>query len=250
MRARTAPEAQSKAANALDFYRGAANFALVGNIWHASASDGAKPLNELLLGPSYTLHDPSGAPAIEMYWYEPHYRKFSTITCIGEKWQRAHSVALTMRKQINRSQYGDELYRTMIRYCRTLDSGDPGLVLLRLWGVLESLTGTVRDRGDELVRRAAGMYRESAVVRGTLEVMRNRRNRIAHAGVDDESDREDVVMLHRFVARGILLAFQKSTKYSGLDEIGQFLALPNSKAELERGIELRRDAILFRRAGK
>jgi hypothetical protein len=244
--ARTIAEAQSKASDSLDFYRAALNYAFVSPTWDEFTSDSAKPLNVLLLGPSYSLHEPSGHPATEMYWYEPWFRKHDPLRCGTDKWNRAHALASTMRKRIAGSRYGEDLYRIMIQYCRTLDSGDVDVVLLRLWGLLEPLTGTGFGRSDDLVKRAAALFHDSDVVRGTLEILRQRRNQIAHIGAAEQSIREDMVVLHRVVAQAIGLAFQKSGEYSSTEEIGVFLSLPSEASELRRGIKLRRDAMRFR----
>jgi len=243
--ARSHNEAQARASDALDFLRGSINFGLNASKWTEINSDETRPLNHVLLGPCHTLHNLDGTIASEQFWYEPNFREFDAVRVDSKKWKTAFDFFPKMRTQIRRSNYGESLHRLIIRYCRTLDSGDPSSVHLHLWGILETVTGTVDDRYKVLIKRAGNLFQESELVRSTLQVMRTRRNRIVHAGVQEESRREDNVMLHLIAVTAIILAFKKSNTFTGFDEIGRFLALPNDKKALQRGLELHEEALEF-----
>jgi hypothetical protein len=66
-------EAVESALNGLNLLRGIWNFYLNYPVaWRRSAGQ-RNPVNEIVLGPIHSLHEPSGKLAVEYNWYEPDY---------------------------------------------------------------------------------------------------------------------------------------------------------------------------------
>lgn len=151
-----------------------------------------------------------------------------------------------MRSLIRKCRFGVRLEEVMIRYCRALDCVDQNTAFLKLWGVLEYVTNTGRMSYEHTVRRASYIYRDPFLQRPVLQGLCESRNRSVHAGVDDIA-RESVVRLHRFVADMILFLLQTSSFFASQEEVGRFLSLPDGKEELMRGVQLRKEALRFKR---
>jgi hypothetical protein len=248
-KARTISEAMYAGLERLDFIRGCWNFMLNRLLWSQDGPHGARPINQLRVGPIHTVHLPSGKSAGEVWWYEllPTLDPFTIYT--GGKWTKMDEQANAIRAAISETDLGPDLKKIIVRYCRALDGVDHEMVLLQLWGILETLTATGGDRYDATIARVQFLYDDEPLVGYALEMLRDRRNRTAHAGAGGSNPRVAAMQLHRFVAALLTFALQVSGRFRSLDEFGQFLAMPRDVRRLKQEIEVRRIALRFRDKG-
>ena len=222
----------------LDFVRAIWNLFRNRSRWRISLGNRGRPINDILLGPIHTLHHPDGAPASEIFWWEPSYvephspvdltQDLSEMRTF-ERWVRAHLAASSMRL---------ELEGILNRYVRALDERDLNPALVTLWGVLEDLTGTrTGDTHKVTVRRAAFVFKDGEFRKLVLNHLREWRNRIVHEGRGTGEGERMVQELQHHVA--VLLGFLLSNAktFRSFDEVGRFLDLPPDPDILSRRIK-------------
>jgi hypothetical protein len=244
VKGKTLSAAHSAAMRTLDLVRGAMNFSLNRGLHSAIANESA-PVNRVLCGPVQTLHHQDGTLACDAFWYDPFFRAPHPLPTINQAWKRAASVFLDIRALIKRSAFGEEIEEAIVRYCRALDSPDPNSAFLKLWGVLEFVTGTGRLPYAHTVRRCSFLYGDPLLERPILENLCEARNRSVHAG-SDNLERKNVVRLHRFVADTLTFILQGSRFFTSLSEAGQFMSLSPDHEHLKRLLKLHREAVKFK----
>jgi len=247
-RARTIYEALDQALERLDLTRGIWNYILNRGVWSQSGPRENQPINELRIGPIHTMHRPDGTPvSTDMWWYELFQFRDPFSFDATRKWRNMAERENAIRAVLRETDLGPELRKVIVRYCRALDGGDHDLVLLQLWSLLETLTGTTQGRGyDETIRRTEFLYGDEPLVHHVLESLRVRRNRLAHAGAGGSEARKTALVLHRFVGELLECALQLSGRFSNLDEMGRFLAMSRDDVSLKKEIDVRRMALKFR----
>jgi hypothetical protein len=124
-----------------------------------------------------------------------------------------------------------------------LDSFEWETSFLRLWGVLETLTGTQPYESHDLtVKRAAFLYAdpERELHMQVLNHLRHYRNRSVHRGEGSETIEAYMYQLKRYVE--VLLFFHLTSDYrfESLAKAAEFLDLPPKPADLRRTFEERR----------
>ncbi|GAH63122.1 unnamed protein product, partial [marine sediment metagenome] len=157
--AKSHDEAANKALDALDLIRGIWNFFENRKQGIRISSGKRYPVNKYILGPLHTLHKPDGKLATENWWYNLEYvyqiRPYDPSRVIGKLYKFESSV----RKLIQKSKYSSEIDTAILRYTRALDLTNWEDAFLRLWSVLEYLTGMNRnDRYEVIVKRAAFVF--------------------------------------------------------------------------------------------
>jgi hypothetical protein len=194
------------------------------------------------------MHRPDGSPAsTDIWWYELFPTKDPFSVDLSRKWQHMDGRANAIRAAVTETGLGPELRKVIVRYCRALDGGDHELVLLQLWSILETLTATGGDRYDTTIQRVRFLYHDEPLIWYVLEMLRDRRNRTAHAGTGGIEARKAAVQLHRFVAELMEFAFQLSGRFKSLEEMGQFLSMARDDTKLKAEIAIRQTALRFRR---
>jgi hypothetical protein len=207
---------------------------------------GFKPVNGILLGPLHTLHGTDGAMALPgQWWYSGHPFNVEALTArTGLKNLKTRERMI--RKQLQRCAFGDSLAGCILRYGRALDAFDLNSALLRLWAVLEDLTGTPKGNYDVLVKRASFLWEDYAEARLVLNYLREHRNQLAHAG-SDPADIERLLYQLKVYVEGILwFLIYRAHEFASFDQFFAFLDLPPEVSDLRASIRQRRQAIAVR----
>lgn len=236
-------EAADKAINAIDILRGIWNlFYNRGRIYIFGAR---KPVNNVVIGPLQTLHLPNGTLATELYWYEPSYQgplKVSTL----KDYKTLYKFQENLRKSLKKSTFSDFLETSLIRYTRALDTRDLENSFLKLWGLLESLTQTsVNDSHKVTVRRASFLFSERNYAKQVLNHLREYRNNAVHFGKDNYNIQTFVDQLREFVEFMLLFLINNKLAFKNLDEVAQFLDLPDNSITLRSKIKMLNNALRF-----
>lgn len=233
--AKSYDEAANKALDALDLIRGIWNF--FENRKHGMRISSGKrnPVNKYILGPLHTLHKPNGKLATESWWYDLEYvyqiRPYDPSRVIGKLYKFESSV----RKLIQKSKYSSDIDTAILRYTRALDLTNWEDAFLRLWSVLEHLTGTSpSDKYKVTVRRAAFVFGGEKYARQVLTHLRDYRNRAVHSGSENHDIGAYMYQLKRFVEA--LMEFHLGNKYGfkSLADASRVLDLPCDRQELRK----------------
>lgn len=234
-------EAAEKALGALDLLRGMWNFALNRRRWTQSTNERRKPVNKVLLGPVQSLHHPDGSLASAVDWYEYDYVEPIRGVVFKSRWEMAKKEEEGIRACLARSFYRPEIEEAIKRYTRALDLREWDSAFVRMWGLLEDLTGT--ESGDHhgvTVKRAAFLYPRSErdLHVQVLNHLRGYRNSSVHAGEGSADIEAYLYQLKRYVEEVLRFHVQAAWSYgfSSIKEAAHFLDQPPEPADLDRKI--------------
>ena len=146
---------------------------------------------------------------------------------------------------MEKSLYGEEIENAIIRYSRSLDERDWNHAFIKLWGVLELLTDTIRKSHDETIKRVAFMYLEYEYYLQILQQLRDYRNRTIHADAENSEIESFLYQLKNFVEGLIFFHVRNTYGFKSIEEAGNFLALPRTKEALILRAESARYALKF-----
>jgi len=194
-----------------------------------------EPVNKIILGPLHSLHLPGGELATETFWFEPSYRAPVKAHRVAADLSKLRNLQRNTWTLLRASRYAPDLRHAIIKYARALDERDWHAAFLKMWGILESLTGTARDESyDVTIRRAAFVFSEHEYVTQVLKVLREQRNRLVHASASSEGIEVYLYQLKNFVEA--LLEFHLATKprFESISQAGEFLSLPSCESTLRQ----------------
>ena len=161
VKARSVEEAYEVGQNAIDFVRGLWNLCWnMGGQGFRISSGRAAPVNKILLGPTRTVHNADGELAEENFWYNPgYYGPMPLANRLTEKWDAIQKFERKARRAIKRSASSTLLTRLVVRYVRSLDEEILETSFLKLWTLLEILTGTrPGDSYDLTIKRTSRLF--------------------------------------------------------------------------------------------
>lgn len=188
--ARCSSSAFRKALDSLDLLRGIWNlFYGYKSFREASGRSKFRPMNQIVLGPVYSLHRPDGSLADFPYsWWDPFYVEPQRPCLIDQRYDGLRRYELDVRKKLQASPFERLLTRTLLHHVRALDHRDPAAAFSRLWAVLESLTFTgSNDNHATTVNRASAIYPDFPYRRAALDYLRRQRNAHTHI-LEEEED--------------------------------------------------------------
>jgi hypothetical protein len=260
-RGRSHWEAVIRALDALDLLRGIWNFAL--RKWSRTTGGARRPVNQLLLGPVHSLHDPDGSLAPMLDWHESaeyieseYIKPVYSSRELSQRWTEVKKREEDIRQWLARSAYAARLEDALRRYTRALDSFDWGASFLRLWGLLETLTGTQPHESHDLtVKRATFLYedQEREFHVQVLNHLRHYRNRSVHGGESSETIEAYLYQLKRYVEELLLFHLDPPNycRFKTIAQAAAFLDLPPDPADLRRKVgELHRESKSARAAAE
>ncbi|MDI4633842.1 hypothetical protein J7U46_12355 [Pelomonas sp. V22] len=243
--ARSSFEAGTKALDALDLLRGELNlFANTG--WRKTYGGPQTPVNQVRLGPLHTLHRPNGDNTdIDLYWYDPQYTQGHSFLNLRTAGSKVLSNVAIFRRKMVRLPYRATIEDALIRYARCLDTNDLDASVVKLWGVLELLTGTGRDSYEKTIRRASFIFSDGQRHRLVLEHLRRYRNRSVHAGKVGEDMEIEVFQLKKYVEHLLRFHVLNNFAFQSFNEACAFLDHSHNAAQLKKQIATLRAALKF-----
>jgi hypothetical protein len=246
-RGRTPLEAANRALDALNFWRSLWCFASNYRVGIAYHSPVELPRNEFRIGPIHTIHEMDGRLASGAFHYETPFvshdypgRPKSLSKPEIARLERSEEILL---RQLVLMKYGDGLKNVLREYVSILDMPSNEGGFIRLWKVLEALTGTEHADYDVLVKRASAVYKDRKLAKLLLEHLRNSRNLTTH----DLSETADIRMCFqhalKFVHSMLFVHINNAGKFSSFKEAGEFLShIASGRAQIERQTFLVREA--------
>lgn len=210
-------------------------------------SDSDRPVNRIALGPVHIVYDTYGNAVPNICWYEPNFRN-DVVLVEQNRLSRMKRFWMDAEKHLRQSRYRVAIDELLVRYVRALDQRNGAESFFQLWGILESLTGSVGDQHKVTVRRTCSLFLNREVVEQELHVLRLLRNRHAHVGEQPYGSEQCMVRLQSIVNRVLEFHIGNRFRFENLSEASEFLDLPLSRKQLERGKRLRQFALEFHRA--
>lgn len=116
------------------------------------------PINVIRLGEHHTVHLANGAAAGQTVWYEPNFSAAKVFSVKSPT--TVHKNCVTQRLRLKKAAYSEKLSAALLRYVRALDERDMNSAFLRLWSVLETLTGDGAADHEKLVQRCSFLFKD------------------------------------------------------------------------------------------
>jgi len=140
-----------------------------------------------------------------------------------------------IRKRLRGHPYRNFIDTTVALYSRAFEDRDQTTVLIRLWNLLERLTGTVNAQFANTVKRSAALWSETAWSTLLLQHLRRRRNAIVHEDASGSTNPDRLVwQAKRFVDRLIIFHITWGRRFRTLSSVANFLDLPPSIEDLKK----------------
>lgn len=196
-----------------------------------------RPLAPVVVGPTHTLHLPTGELALDTYWWRigfaaPESREFE------DKWSAVQKHTAWARRRIARAPIRQWLEGGFRRYAVALDVTDWETAFAKLWAVLEYLTCTGSANYDVTMRRALFLRSaERQLQRQILHHLKDFRNSVVHHDTWSRDTEQLIWHLKVFVDHLLVFLIQRCNYFESPDEVGQFLDLPRSRRLLVKGAE-------------
>lgn len=242
-RGRSIHEAAGRALDAIDLRRAVWNFSLNRRQWKRNVNERRRPVNRVILGPVHSLHNLDGSLASEIDWYEHDYVEPIPGDMLQQRWKGVEHEDGEIRKLLATSAYRDKLEEFLRRYTRALDTREWESAFVRLWGLLEDMTGTrPTDSHDITISRAVFHYaaQNRNLHKQILNHLKNYRNASVHAGEASEAIETYLYQLKRYVED--LLKFHLESHpasnpgFETFEEAVRFLSQPADPAAARKKI--------------
>jgi hypothetical protein len=253
VRAGTPQEAYEKAIDSLDRFRAIINLLANGGRGlnpFASFSGPRHAVNRFRRGPYQTVHNADGSLAAEMIWYEPRwFHAAKTIKFGGPEAKSRENI----RKWWRRAKSGplaEHLGKGLLRYCHALDNHDTDATLLRLWGVLELVTGTTNAKYDQTVARITRMFSDSDEARLVANHIRIQRNETVHAASSPDNRLIDAIIFQAetLSRRALKFCLFEGRRFKDTQEMYNFLDYSIDLTALDRHRKLMAEFSEYRTA--
>lgn len=236
--AKSNAEAVNTALDSIDLIRGIWNLYLNGKSFRITFGGKPQPVNNIILGPIHFLHYPSGKLASEsVWWYEKTYIAGIKPTQIRDI-SKLYKFQSTVWKDLGKSHYKEDLENIFIRYARALDDRNWDNSFIRLWGILECITDTVKATQKETIKRAAFYYKDYSFAYQILEQLREFRNGFVHANTENHDIESYLYQLKTIVEDLLILNLTNTFGFRSIEEFGSFLNLPHDLEALNSKIAL------------
>jgi hypothetical protein len=147
-----------------------------------------------------------------------------------------------LRRQLRLIKYKEELKQILREYVSILDTPSNEGSFIRLWTLLEKLTGGVAGKSDYdlMVKRAASVFRDRTAAMLILRHLKDARNLTTHELRSDGDLSMCFQQTLQYVHALLRLHFHDAGLYDSLQEVGEALSLAS---ESERSL-IRRQHLL------
>jgi hypothetical protein len=244
--ARHPHEAVHKCLASLDTYR-ALCCLFVNPRMQIAFSTEKTPINIMVLGGLHSLHKANGRLNNRAeYWYEPYPRPRAPVTIQPDRAKTIRHKIDRVISRIERSQYKQRLYSSLLRYVRALDETDENSAAIKAWGALESLSIEANEPTDAVIHRCSFLMSDSELHSQHLEALRKFRNENVHAGEYSEEARTYCFQLQFYFYLLLMFHVHHCDYFGSFEEASRFLDLPSDRKELKRRKEFIEKAISFR----
>ena len=210
-------------------------------------SEPDKPINTVLLAPYMTVHDPTGAMSVDMYWYNrwPDWltEKVRSQADIEEIQNQTEKV----RKLLRKLPWRDRAELALSRHYLAFGQCDLDASFLDGWRLLEAIGGHSREKSETLVKRAAWFFEEREEYYQIGLHLMHRRNLISHGRpVRDESNEGLAFQMKEFLTPFLHVFLTNPFNFRDTEELWNFCDLPVDKTTRQRQAHLLECSAKFR----
>jgi hypothetical protein len=234
-------DAHTLASDSIDCLRGMLNLFINSNLGVSPFGRIGRPhaVNRFRVGPYRTVHKLDGSLATETFWYE-HRWLHETPSVKFSATEKFRKNLQSWWSRLQQNSLKDHIKQGLLRYCRALDLHDAEPALTEMWGALETLTGTQREKGDLTVDRIVQLFIDRDEARQVANHIRVRRNATVHAARTLNQQEADAILVHAetLVSRALFFCLGDGKRFSNRNELYQFLDLRLDAAKLNRMIAL------------
>jgi hypothetical protein len=198
-------------------------------------------VNRFRSGPYRTVHKVDGSLATETLWYEHRWLHESpTVKFTDEGREKFKKNLQGWWLKLQNNPLRNHIRQGLLRYCRALDLHDTEPALLEMWGALESLTGTQREKYDVTVNRTIQLFIDRDDARQVAHHVRLRRNSTIHAARTLNREEADAILIHAetLVSRVLFFCLREGKRFVNEAELFRFLDLSLDKTTLKRRVAL------------
>lgn len=247
--AKTPNEAFLLAENTLNIYRAFANFIL--KFTQVTISSGpTEPINKIVTGPIHTVHYPNAKIVdLQNWWFEADYAG-PILHMVNDQntFNNMDEFIRIASRKLKNHPYRDFMERILIRYVQALDSRDYLATSLKLWGIIESLTGTDDKKNDKLINRATYLFKDRKYYAWELNQLRLFRNSITHHGKSTPNEESYAYLFKKYA--DVLIRFHLLNNYhfSSIDEVFDLLDTPSNLQAItmkEKNLRISRRLFVF-----
>lgn len=237
---RTFDEAFDKGINTLDLLRGIWNLAFNRSQSTRISYGKGKPVNKIRSGLIHSLHFTNGDLATESGWYDSDFKLAKPLD-ITPHAASLNKFLVNSVRDLKRSRYRQELENAIILYTRALDLQDWDGAFLKLWSLLEKLTGT-EDSYSTTIRRASFVFEDKEYYQQVLKHLRDYRNKFVHKAFN--SRQIETYMYQLKECTEALLSFHLGNifGFASINAATEFLDLPTDKKILSHQVIIRKNA--------
>jgi len=125
-----------------------------------------------------------------------------------------------------------DMESAIIRYTRAFDERDMNTAYMKLWGVLEFLTGTSKNQGYVTAKRVASLYKFRDFHLVALKILKEFRNSYIHHGKEMNDLGVYLNQLKNYVETLIHFHTTNQFNFKSIAKVAEFFDLPVNEAEL------------------
>ncbi|MEP7703453.1 hypothetical protein [Paraglaciecola sp. 25GB23A] len=229
---KTINEAVDSALDKLDLIRAIWNFFFnLNQTWRISF-DQHKSVNKTKLGQYHSIHNSNGSLASETWWYEPSFSQSNSGHISENTYEIALKSFLSTLVKFKKLKYKSELEKYLINYVRALDSDDLHSSFLKLWVVLEQITGTTFK--DKKIGRAARIYSNFGFSLEIINYLRNFRDKAVHHNSSSQDIETILYHLKSIVEDHLSRLLGNKYNFESVNDFREFWDLPMSLDQIEK----------------
>jgi len=239
--ARSEEEAFNKAMDSFDIYRGMLNYLINKTTYRRITHGGRKTINLIQLGPVHTCHKISGEVESKSWWYETNYQAPQKVYAKTDVIEKEISDLKCIRRKMNQSFCKNELTEALKRYCRALDVRDWQVSFIKLWGVLELLTGTMNVNYNTTISRVSSLHPNSDFHELILNNLKEYRNASIHSDLESSNGETLEIQLYQlkyYVELLIRFLLNNDQRFSKLAEFWEFMDVLRDRESINHKIEM------------
>lgn len=168
----------------------------------------------------------------EIWWYNPNYNASISSREIKVDSDKLYKFTRQTKNKLKRIQYRGKAENFIRLYNRALDEDDWSTSFIRLWQVLEEITGTRKANYDVTIRRASFLYEDPEYHRGMLNHLREIRNSYIHSGSETLTIESSLYLLKNYVEKIMMFHLRNAGTFRSIAEVAEVLSFPAAKEEL------------------
>lgn len=233
---RTTSEAFNRAFEAVGLLRSL--WTLVATSGMSSISFGSgptQPLSAVHTGPVHTLHEPSGKPVSEdFFWQDDDPRPDRRLFAPTNGWVPIEKMRKRILRKIASLPYREDLVPLLQRYGSALDLTNHDLLLLQVWSVLERAMNSVGIRYDDVIKMATWFMADRPLVKQLLECIRLQRNRFVHSSQNASQSEQIGYLVKSILEKHLWALIGNRFKVASLAEYAELLSQPVDPSALHK----------------